>query len=353
MRLVFGELPDLPHLAELPARGPGADLVGRTAALLVDLPVETTAAGWRLTGRPGRDLARARGMLSADLDALEEAGAGYTGALKLQVCGPWTLAATVELARRVEPALADPGAVADLAGSLAEGVRAHLAEVRKRVPGARLVLQLDEPALAAVAAGEVPTASGLGRLPAPEPATLRGQLRAVIAAAGTYTAVHCCAGRPPLRVIRDAGADAIGFDLSLLAAPDENELAEVDEDELAEVAEAGLGILAGVVPATAAGQRAGFPGGAERGEPGGLPPAGAPPLAPGPVARWVAQIWRRLGWPVSRRGGGKGPRGLADQLVLTPACGLAGATPDYARAALATCRQAARRLQDEIEEGAW
>jgi hypothetical protein len=344
MRLVFGELPDLPYLAELPARGPGADLVGRTAALLVDLPVETTAAGWRLTARPGRDLARARGMLSADLDALEEAGAGYTGALKLQVCGPWTLAATVELAHRVGPALADPGAVADLAGSLAEGVRAHLAEVRKRVPGARLVLQLDESALAAVAAGEVPTASGLGRLPAPEPATLQGRLRAVIAAAGTYTAVHCCAGRPPLRVIRDAGADAIGFDLSLLAAP--------DEDELAEVAEAGLGILAGVIPATAAGQRAGFPGGAERGEPGGLPPAGAGPPAPGPVARWVAQIWRRLGWPVSRRGG-RGPRGLADQLVLTPACGLADATPDYARAALATCRQAARRLRDEIEEGAW
>ncbi len=42
--VVLGELPDLPHLPELPARGPGADLVGRTAALLVDLPVETTTA---------------------------------------------------------------------------------------------------------------------------------------------------------------------------------------------------------------------------------------------------------------------------------------------------------------------
>ena len=35
MRIVLGELPDLPHLAELPARGPGADLTGRTAALLM------------------------------------------------------------------------------------------------------------------------------------------------------------------------------------------------------------------------------------------------------------------------------------------------------------------------------
>ena len=30
---------------------------------------------------------------------------------------------------------------------------------------------------------------------------------------------------------------------------------------------------------------------------------------------------------------------------MTPACGLAGATPDYARAALAACVEAGRRLQ--------
>ena len=30
MRIVLGELPDLPHLAELPARGPGADPVSYT-----------------------------------------------------------------------------------------------------------------------------------------------------------------------------------------------------------------------------------------------------------------------------------------------------------------------------------
>ena len=51
--VVLGELPDLPHLPELPARGPGADLTGRTAALLVDLPVETTPAGLEVR-RPAR-----------------------------------------------------------------------------------------------------------------------------------------------------------------------------------------------------------------------------------------------------------------------------------------------------------
>ena len=38
-------------------------------------------------------------MLAHDLDALEEAADGYRGPLKIQVCGPWTLAATIELAR--------------------------------------------------------------------------------------------------------------------------------------------------------------------------------------------------------------------------------------------------------------
>ena len=40
LALVFTELPDLPHLPELPARGPGADMIGRTASALVDLHVD-------------------------------------------------------------------------------------------------------------------------------------------------------------------------------------------------------------------------------------------------------------------------------------------------------------------------
>src|SRR5690348_6439055 len=68
MRVIAGELPDFPHLPELPGRGPGADLTGRTAALLVDMPAEVTPRGWRLAERQGRDLARARSMLSSDLD---------------------------------------------------------------------------------------------------------------------------------------------------------------------------------------------------------------------------------------------------------------------------------------------
>jgi hypothetical protein len=321
MRLVFGELPDLPHLAELPGRGPGADLTGRTAALLVDLPVELTPTGWRFTGRPGRDLRRAHGFLSADLDALQEVSGGYAGPLKIQVCGPWTLAATIELSRSQDPALADAGAVADLTASLAEGLAAHVADVRKRVPGARLVVQLDEPALPAVIAGGVPTASGLSRLPVPEMSDIETGLGSIISAAAAFTVVHCCALSVPFGMIKGAGADGAGCDLS--------KLARTEEDGLAEAVEAGLAIVAGVIPATEVGGAA---------EP---PPAGQ-------AAREVTALWQRMGWPAARSG--TGPGDVAAQVVLAPACGMAGATPAYARAAMACCREAARLLPELIEE---
>lgn len=322
MRLVFGELPDLPHLAELPARGPGADLTGRTAALLVDLPVELTPGGWRFTTRPGRDLNRARGLLSADLDALEEVTGGYAGPLKIQVCGPWTLAATIELIRSQDPALADRGAIADLTASLAEGLAAHVAEVRTRVPGAQLVVQVDEPGLPAVIAGEVPTASGLNRLPVPDAADLETTLGAIISAARAFTVVHCCAVSVPFGMIKGAGADGAGCDLG--------KLARTEEDRLAEAVEAGLAIVAGVMPA--------------------IGTTGAPEPPPADrAARTVTALWQRMGWPAARSGG-NGPGGVAAQVVLAPACGMAGATPGYARAAMARCREAARLLPELIEE---
>lgn len=326
MRIILGELPDLPHLAELPERGAGADLTGRTASLLVDLPVETTPSGWRFAARPGRDLIRARDLLAVDLDALEEAAAGYRGPLKIQVSGPWTLAAGIELPRSQNAALADPGAVADLTESLAEGARAHLGEVCKRVPGAQVLLQLDEPALPMVLAGGVPTASGLARLPAPEPPGVEDGLRAVLHATPAFTLVHCCAASVPFGMIRAVGADAVGVDLSLLR--------QREEDSLAEVAEAGLGILAGVVPTTPDNR-------AERGGGWRLP-------EPRVTAGRVVDLWRRMGWPVPA---GAGRAAIARQVVLTPACGLAGAPPGYARAALAHCREAARLLPELIEEG--
>ncbi|MFP5345673.1 MAG: hypothetical protein ACLGIA_01385, partial [Actinomycetes bacterium] len=71
-----GEVQGIPHLVELPSRGPGAHMIGRSASLLVDLPVDLQPSGWRLTDAPGRDLQRARSFLRSDLDALAEAADG-------------------------------------------------------------------------------------------------------------------------------------------------------------------------------------------------------------------------------------------------------------------------------------
>jgi hypothetical protein len=45
------------------------------------------------------------------------------------------------------------------------------------------------------------------------------------------------------------------------------------------------------------------------------------------------------------------PTELAGAVVLTPVCGLAGASPAGAREVLARCREAARILPELIEEG--
>jgi methionine synthase II (cobalamin-independent) len=308
LRVVLGELPELPYLPELPARGPGADLAGRTAGLLVDLAVDLQPSGWRFADRPGRDMRRGYDHRSRDLDVLEELAAGHKGPFKIQVCGPWTLAASIEL-RHGDRTLADPGAVRDLIDSLAEGVENHVADVRRRMPGADLLLQLDEPALPAVLAGDISSVSGLRRLRAVEPQVAEDGLRRVLAATDAYPLVHCCAGTVPYGLIRAAGARAISVDAALIPTRNDDVIGEAVED--------GIGLLLGVVPGT---------------------DAELPALAQ--TLRPVRGLWRRLGFR---------PERLPEQVVLTPSCGLAGASPGYARAALARCREAARMLYEATD----
>ncbi len=310
-RLVLDELPDLPHLAELPARGPGADLLGRGAALLSDLFVDLQPAGWRLVPRPGVDSRRARDLLQRDLDALGEAADGYAGPLKVQAAGPWTLAAGLEL-QRGDKALSDFGAVRDVTAALVQGLTEHLTDIGRRVPGATLLLQLDEPALPAVLLGRVPTASGFGSLRTVEAHVAADALRAVLAAgpaAGALPLVHCCAAAPPIALLVDAGARALSLDATLLTP--------TDDDAVGTAVEGGVPLFLGTVPSTD----------------GALSDV-AHTVAP------VLALWRRLGFA---------PETLAEGVVVTPTCGLAGATPAYARAALRRCREAGRLLVEAPE----
>jgi methionine synthase II (cobalamin-independent) len=337
-RLIFDEVPDLPFLAELPGRGPGADMIGRTAALLVDLPADVTPRGWRIADHPGRDMRRARTMLSSDLDAMEEVLDGYQGPLKIQLAGPWTLAATIEQPHSLKVALADPGLVNDIASSLAEGVKAHVAEVAKRVPGATLLVQLDEPSLPAVADGGIPSPSGLTRVREVDEEVLRAKLREVLDATRAYTIVHCCASGYPFEIINGAGADAVSFDLSLLE--------HRDYDKLAETVEGGSGLLIGALSLNGPGRDSARP--PARGDGGERRPASqrdgdaerARPTPEG-TANAIREVWQRIGLP---------PASCAERVVITPACGLAGVSPDQARDALRWCREAARILPELMAE---
>jgi hypothetical protein len=216
----------------------------------------------------------------------------YNGVFKIQVTGPWTLAAALDL-----PigglVLRDPGAVRDLAASLAEGVRAHVREVQARLPRARVLLQVDEPALPAVLAGRVPTESGLGNL-RPVPASTA---RVVLAAFSDAPAVaHCCASDPPLALFQAAGFAAVGLDLGLVG----------DLDALGTLIDDGVGVFAGVVPGSSTA-----------------------------IADAVKGVWGKLGFPSPQ---------LGDQVVVTPPCGLAGTPAGRVPNILAAYREAGQRL---------
>jgi methionine synthase II (cobalamin-independent) len=312
VRTVLGELPDLPHLPELPARGAAASMTGRTLGLVADLGFDLQPAGWRLTDAPGADHRRARSLLAQDLDALEEHAQDAAlfeggGELKVQVAGPWTLAATVERPRG-DRLLADHGARREIAEALAEGLTWHVADLRRRVPGASVLVQVDEPALPAVLGARIPTASGFSRHRAVHPPAAAQALEQVFAAisdAGATPMAHCCAGDVPIGLLRGAGARGVSVDLGVLEA--------AGYDALGAALDEGDRVFLGIVPST---------------------DAGGTPTETQVVER-VLRLLDMLGFD---------PDEVAGLLVLTPSCGLAGASPSYAREALALVRDSASRL---------
>ena len=89
---------------------------------------------------------------------------------------------------------------------------------------------------------------------------------------------------------------------------------------MAAIAEAGAGLLAGAIQ---------FDYPERRG------------VTPTDTARAVAEVWRKTSLP---------PVQCAEQVVVTPACGLAGASPAQAREALRWCREAAQILPEMMGE---
>jgi hypothetical protein len=113
--------------------------------------------------------------------------------------------------------------------------------------------------------------------------------------AGVATGVHCCAPDVPLDLLARAGAAFVSLDLSLVTS--------AQYDPLAELVENGVHLLLGT-----------------------------------DAAEPVRRFWRFLSHP---------PEMLARRVTVTPACGLAGLSPDTARLALARARDVAHALAEE------
>lgn len=312
VKIITGELPEFIHVPELPARGPGADLIGRTAALLAqvapDLAVDTVPTGWRVIDAPGATMRRALSWLHEDLECLEEEAAGYAGIVKAQLAGPWTLAAMIE-GRNGERLIADSGATRDIAQALAVAAVDHTSDLRRRFPqSTKLVLQFDEPMLGQVLDGTIASASGLSRYRAiDEPVVVSG-LSTVMAAQSAFVGVHTCESRPRVGVLRKSGAQFLSIDLTVVG--------DACDEELGVALEDGCQLFAGVVPVTA--DRMGV----------------------AQVARPIVALGERLGLSEL----------IAMHTVVTPQCGLAGADPTWAVSAYRVCQQVARGLRDEEGE---
>jgi methionine synthase II (cobalamin-independent) len=303
MKCVVDTIPGLPHLPELPGRGVTANLTGRALAVVTGLGIDLQPAGWRLTQSSGVDYRRARSLLAQDLDTAEDWLQGYRGAFKQQIAGPWTLAATVEKPRG-DKVLSDHGARRELAQALAEGLRGHLVDVRRRLPGVTdFLVQLDEPSLPAVLAGQIPTASGFGRhrtVQQPEAAETLSWVTAAITEAEAIPVVHCCDLDFPIRLVRSAGVRGISVDVGMLDVQGYDDVAQTLED--------GDWVFLGLIPPhqSAANETS--------------------------VTDQALRFLDMLGLEP------------ADKLVITPACGLASATHVESRQALTLAAAVAKNL---------
>ncbi|MCT7659176.1 methionine synthase [Mycobacterium deserti] len=309
--IVIGELHTLPHLVELPARGVGADMIGRAGALLVDIGIDTVPRGYRIANGRSSVVRRAASLLDEDIDAFEEAWekAGLRGGartVKVQAPGPITLAAQLELPNG-HRALTDAGAVRDLAGSLAEGVAAHAAQVARRLDAA-VVVQFDEPLIGAALEGRLTGVTSFTPVHPVDESVAIGLLDDCVATVGVEVALHSCASNLPWNLLQRTSIHAVCVDTSTLAP--------ADLDGIGEFVESGRTVMLGVVPTA---------------EPNPRPAAEE-------VAKAAVAVTDRLGFARSV---------LRERIGITPTCGLAGATAEWARTAIELAQKAAQAFAED------
>ncbi|MDY6055890.1 hypothetical protein [Micrococcus sp.] len=345
-RVTLGELAEehVPVLPELPDRGPGADAVGRSAALLAELSVDLQPHGWRVsppsTVASGMDRRRARSYWQEDLQRWADT-AGAEGVrperLAVRVLGPLTLLGNLWLPGG-ERVLVDAGARRDVAAAYREGLGEALSALAATTGVARPTVLLDEPAAAAVLGGDLPTASGYRTVRSMPRDEARHLWREAFAALG--------AGEGTAVWVDPHAADAQVRDLALLLG-EARPASEGDAPDPGLPAEGGVGVVLEVGALEA--------------------PAGSPSrqatTAVTPAAWEVAAGWSEAERPVALRpAADSGRAGTLDPAALLQTWDRLGLDPHRARAltlttagahdagVLARLRRTAAELGDRIAE---
>ena len=169
-------------------------------------------------------------------------------------------------------------------------------------------MQFDEPSLPAALEGRLTGVSSLSPVHPVDESVAAALFDECVAVVGGTVALHSCAGGLPWPLLQRSKFSALSFDLSTVTAE--------SLDGVGEFVESGRTVLLGVVPVTAPENR---PSAEE-------------------VTRSVVDVTDRLGFPRKL---------LPDRIGVTPSCGMAGATPRWARTAIELSQKAADAIADD------
>ena len=185
----------------------------------------------------------------------------------------------------------------------------HRAELARRL-GATVVVQYDEPSLLVALEGRLSGVTSLSPVHPVDENVAVTLIDECAAAAGGEAMLHVCGDELPWKVLQRSTIAALSVD--------PRGLADADVDGLGQFIDSGRVAVLGLVPATAPGQR----------------PSSEQ------IAAAAASMTDRIGFSRAV---------LGDRIGISPACGLAGATDQWARSALELAQRAADGLAVDPE----
>jgi methionine synthase II (cobalamin-independent) len=162
--------------------------------------------------------------------------------------------------------------------------------------------------LPAAIAGHLTGVTAFSPVAAIEETLATSMLDTCAAAAGAEVSVHCCGTGLPWKVLQKSAIRALSVDAETLRT--------ADLEAIAEFVDSGRVVILGVVSSST--------------------PARRPAVEE--IAGAVVAVTDRLGFARTA---------LRDRIGVSPACGLAAATPQWARTATGLARQAAQAFADD------